>query len=308
MPGRNLQPVAVEPSATAVVDSLTTTHMFSSSTLYYQLKPLIPRSLQIKLRRALVQRKRKKCEDVWPIDERATRPPAGWQGWPDGKKFALVLTHDVDTQRGHDRVRELAELETKLGFRSSFNFVPRRYDVSADLRRYLTDNGFEVGVHGLYHDGMYFKSRDIFRKRAEGINQYLKEWQCSGFRCPSMLHNLEWMHDLDIQYDASTFDTDPFEPQPEGDFTLFVLMGERDITIWKQKLDWIAEKGGMALLNVHPDYTSFDTGGIGAEDYPADYYRDFLSHVRKRFEGDYWHALPRDVAHFWPKSDLATKT
>ena len=38
-----------------------------------------------------------------------------------------------------------------------------------------------------------------------------------------MLRKLEWLHELDIQYDASTFDTDPFEPQPEGYHTIFPL-------------------------------------------------------------------------------------
>ena len=37
-----------------------------------------------------------------------------------------------------------------------------------------------------------------------------------------MLRNLDWLHDLDtLQYDASTFDTDPFEPQPHGRHTIF---------------------------------------------------------------------------------------
>src|SRR5258708_3530840 len=36
-----------------------------------------------------------------------------------------------------------------------------------------------------------------------------------------MLHNLEWLHDLNVLYDASTFDTDPFEPQPDGVGTIF---------------------------------------------------------------------------------------
>jgi len=33
------------------------------------------------------------------------------------------------------------------------------------------------------------------------------------------------------------------------DFSLFVIMRERNIDIWKIKLDWIVEKGGMALLH-----------------------------------------------------------
>ena len=42
---------------------------------------------------------------------------------------------------------------------------------------------------------------------------------------------------------------------------LFILMKEKNINIWKQKLDWIAEHGVMALMNTHPDYMNFD-GGI----------------------------------------------
>jgi hypothetical protein len=32
------------------------------------------------------------------------------------------------------------------------------------------------------------------------------------------------------------------------------------------------------------------------EQYPAEYYREFLDHIRTTYEGQYWHALPRDVA------------
>jgi hypothetical protein len=180
--------------------------------LYYLLKPLIPRRLQLYLRRAVVARKRSKYADVWPIDERAARKPEGWQGWPEGKQFALVLTHDVDTQRGHDRCKDLVLMEERLGFHSSFYFVPERYNVSAELRYLLTSHGFEIGVHGLYHDGKYFLSREKFNRRAEKINVYLKEWNAVGYRSPCMCRNLEWFTKLNITYDASTFDTDPFEP------------------------------------------------------------------------------------------------
>lgn len=296
--------------------------------LYYSLKAYIPRRLQLYLRRQRMHYKRSACSNVWPIDEWAAKKPVNWRGWPDGKRFALVLTHDVDTVRGQERCRDLMEREKNLGFRSSFNFVPRRYDVSAGLRKELVENGFEVGVHGLYHDGKYYTSREVFAQRAKLINTYLKEWDAVGFRSPSMQHNLEWIHDLDIEYDASTFDTDPFEPQPDGvrtifpfwvygrdpsrgyvelpytlpqDFTVFILMSHRDIGIWKEKLAWIAGHGGMALLISHPDYMSFNGSCKSPENYPADYYCEFLEHVKKTYDGQYWHALPRDVARFVQK-------
>jgi peptidoglycan/xylan/chitin deacetylase (PgdA/CDA1 family) len=266
------------------------------------------------------------------MDERAKDPPEGWTGWPENKRFALVLTHDVETAKGRDKCRLLMELEKNLGFRSSFNFVPRRYNVQADLRDALTKDGFEVGVHGLYHDGRYFESREEFTKRAVEINSYLKEWGSMGFRSPSMIRNLDWIHELNIEYDASTFDTDPFEPQPNGvgtifpfwvqqrssqkgyvelpytlpqDFTLFILMKEINIDIWKKKLDWIVLNGGMALIITHPDYMNFDRKNLSVEEYPAEFYKEFLQYVKSKYDDHFWGVLPKDISRFWVKNVVA---
>ena len=281
--------------------------------------------MQLLIRRQLVCVQRKKNRDTWPIDPGSSNPPEGWKGWPEGKQFALVLTHDVESSQGAEKCRELAKMEENLGFRSSFNFVVEKYHIPGDLRKYLKEKGFEIGIHGLYHDGKYFDSKEEFLKRADRINCYLKDWNVVGFRTPSMLHNLEWLHALDIRYDSSTFDTDPFEPQSDGigtifpfyipsqnsgkgyvempytlpqDFTLYILMKEKNIGIWKRKLDWIAEKGGMALMNVHPDYLMMSGKDKGSERYPLDYYIEFLQYVSGRYENKFWHALPADVASF----------
>jgi len=292
---------------------------------YYTFKFLVPRRLRIQLRRYYVNRKLSLHAEKWPIDHNAGKPPEGWAGWPDGKKFALVLTHDVETAEGLNKCYPLAEIEERLGFRSSFNFVPGDYPVPGVLRQNLMDRGFEIGVHGLYHDQNPFRSVSIFKKQAIGINRYLKEWGSVGFRSPSMYHDLEMLHHLDIEYDASTFDTDPFEPQPDGmstifpfwvpdrdrqkgyvelpytlpqDFLLFVLMQEKNIDIWKKKLDWIADQGGMAMFIAHPGYMRFNEAWC-YDEYPVRYYEELLEYIKSKYEGQYWNALPRDVARFW---------
>lgn len=297
----------------------------ASRMIFYSIKPILPRTFQIWLRRKITKKKIHQYSNIWPILEKAGTPPEQWCGWPDNEEFALVLTHDVDKSVGQQKCRDLAELEKRLGFRSSFNFVPERYSVSKQLRNHLADNDFEVGVHGLNHDGKLFKTIEIFSQRAERINRYLKDWNAVGFRSPAMHHNLDWLHSLNIQYDLSTFDTDPFEPQSDGvetifpfwvngtsdsegymelpytlpqDFTVFILMQEKDIDIWKRKLDWVASHGGMALLNTHPDYMNFSGGKLGIEEYPAKYYEHFLEYVQSKYQGHYWHALPADVARF----------
>lgn len=301
--------------------------------LYYRIKPFIPRWIQIVLRRFILHQKKDHYQQVWPINEDAAKLPDGWNGWPEQKTFALVLTHDVEGNVGQEKCKQLADLEKELGFRSIFNFVPRRYNVSPEVRKYLKENGFEVGVHGLTHDGKLYASRKIFKQRAVEINKYIKEWGAVGFRAPSMHHNLEWNCALNIEYDMSTFDTDPFEPQSDGintifpikidncnddticdigcrgyielpytlpqDFALFIILKEVDIGIWEKKLDWIVKKGGMALLNTHPDYMNFENRPCKMDEYPFEYYKKFLELVKDRYKNKYWHVLPREIARFW---------
>jgi len=292
---------------------------------YYQVRPFIPRPVQIRLRRMLMRRQRAACGNTWPIDERASvvRPP--WTGWPDGKKFAVVLTHDVELASGVEKCEQLMALEKELGFRSSFNFVAERYATPSALREKLKTEGFEVGVHGLLHDGKLYDSKEIFMERAAKINRHLEAWDAVGFRSPSMQHNLQWLHELNIRYDASTFDTDPFEPDNSAactifpfwvpgpgqnggyaelpytlpqDSSLYLFLQETDIRIWKQKTDWIAREGGMVLVNVHPDYINFSDRPCSIGEYPAEFYKQFLEHLLSTYKGEFWHALPHEMADF----------
>lgn len=308
--------------------------------IYYRLKPFIPQGFRMAVRKAIAARLRHRIHDTWPIMPGSERAPDGWPGWPDGRKFALVLTHDVEGQTGLDKCRRLMELEAELGFRSSFNFIPEGdYRVPDSLREDLTQNGSEIGVHDLQHDGQLYRSRRQFTAKAAEINRYLAEWGAVGFRSGFMLNNLDWLHELDICYDASTFDTDPFEPQPQGrhtifpfwvprpvtldagratshegyvelpytlpqDSTLFLLLGETDIDVWRRKLDWIAEHGGMALVNVHPDYVHFDEEAQPGRTYPAAHYREFLEYIRTHYDDSFWQPLPKEMAEFAARPEV----
>lgn len=308
---------------------------------YYSVKPLLPWRFRIWLRRISAYRTLQRSSDTWPIRETTSRPPTGWPGWPHGAQFAVVLTHDVEGEAGLAKCRKLAALEQALGFRSSFNFIPEGgYRVTASLRAELTASGFEVGVHDLRHDGKLFHSRSHFQRSAQRINRYLREWNASGFRAGFMLRNLDWLHELAIEYDSSTFDTDPFELQSDGagtifpfwiptrepapetsrarqpatdlprrsyielpytlpqDSTLFLVLGQRSPDVWVRKLDWIARHGGMALVNVHPDYVQFEDDPASSRTFPVRYYVQFLEHLRRVHEGRYWNALPRQVAEY----------
>src|SRR6266478_2418239 len=134
--------------------------------LYYRLKPFIPQSFRTAIRRQFACRLRDRVGSVWPIAPGSERRPEGWRGWPEGKKFALVLTHDVESELGLAKCQRLMELERELGFRSSFNFIPEgSYILTSDLKEELQTSGFEIGVHDLHHDGKLFHSRQEFAKK-----------------------------------------------------------------------------------------------------------------------------------------------
>jgi glycosyltransferase involved in cell wall biosynthesis len=299
---------------------------------YYALKPYLPWRLRMGMRRVAAKRTLQLSRGYWPISESTRRTPEGWPGWPGGKRFAVVLTHDVEGRVGLDKCAQLADLEGSLGFRSSFNFVPEGdYRVAREFREHLVSRGFEVGVHDLKHDGKLFQSEERFRENAARINHYLRDWGAAGYRSGFMQRNLDWLHELEIGYDSSTFDTDPFEVQPDGagtifpfwipspgrqspaapgtregyveipytlpqDSTLFLLLQEQSPATWLRKIDWIAAQGGMVLVNVHPDYIRFEGERASSRTYPVRFYTEMLEYIRKKYAGQYWQPVPREVA------------
>ncbi len=103
--------------------------------------------------------------------------PAIWKSrWPDGKKFAVALTHDSDSisvtkehlQDVKDRfsesdlnqalegrknlywnVERIKEIENKFGFKSSFYFLTSEYNLEQhrDILDELGRDGWEIGLH-----------------------------------------------------------------------------------------------------------------------------------------------------------------
>jgi peptidoglycan/xylan/chitin deacetylase (PgdA/CDA1 family) len=263
---------------------------------------------------------------LWPIDHRYVSflweilrqvlVQGGYQEilikyfWPDHRRFAFILTHDVETALGQDFIPFVADLEENLGFRSLFNFVPERYKLNYRLIDDLRRRGFEVGIHGLRHNGKLFDSESTFIQNAARINKHLKEWKAMGFRAELTLRQPEWMQALEIEYDLSFFDTDPFEPVPGGtmsiwpfflghfvelpytlvqDYTLSAIFCENSPRLWLEKVDFIKKYHGMALVVTHPDYLKSK---------PDWYlYYEFLIEMKKH--DSYWHALPGEIAKWW---------
>lgn len=235
--------------------------------------------------------------------------------WPNQAEFSLVLTHDVETRYGVERVDRLAEIEESFGFRSCWNIVPYKYKTDPGLLRDLRERGHEIGVHGYNHDGRLFVSKRIFDNRVDKINKAIEELGAVGFRAPMVHRNLHWMQALNVDYDSSCFDADPFQAMPGGiasfwpsivgrfvelpytmpqDHTLMVSLNQTDDAVWRWKLGVIRDCHGMALMLTHPDYL----------DSPSrlSLYRDFLAYLRDATEP--WHVLPKEMAT-WTRKQLS---
>jgi peptidoglycan/xylan/chitin deacetylase (PgdA/CDA1 family) len=293
---------------------------------YYALKPLLPRRLQLALRRRYAKRQARTAFPRWPIEpllverrRKALRAELERRGverlptiaeWPEGRPFAAVLTHDVEGPAGVANVAEVIELERRHSLVSSWNFVAEWYPIDPGLLDRVRASGCEVGLHGIKHDCKLFSSRARFEAELPAIHRCLAAWDAAGFRSPATHRNADWMPELGALYDSSFPDTDPFEPQAGGccsilpfflgdmvelpitlvqDHTLWEILRQETIELWTRKSEWIAANGGLINLITHPDYLDRPSR-LGM-------YEEFLGYLAARPEG--WHALPREVAAWW---------
>jgi glycosyltransferase involved in cell wall biosynthesis/peptidoglycan/xylan/chitin deacetylase (PgdA/CDA1 family) len=293
---------------------------------YYAVKPLLPRAAQLALRRAYARIQKRRTFPAWPVEpvlvrreeERLRRRVASSPDgrvplvnlWPEGHRYAVVLTHDVEGPAGIENIWRVRAVERRHGFVSSWNFVADWYPIPDGLFAALREDGCEIGLHGIHHDNSLFADRASFERALPAIARHAAAWGAEGFRSPATHRNAEWMAELPVRYDSSFPDTDPFEPQSGGccsilpfrfgdvvelpitlvqDHTLWEILRERGIDLWVQKAEWVSRRHGLVNLIVHPDYV------VDAR--RLDLYERFLAHLAAQPGG--WHALPRDVARWW---------
>src|SRR4029453_17403339 len=183
--------------------------------LYYRLRPLFPISLRKYLQKAYLRGWETIPFPTWPVDHSVDRlcekllgltmqtldidrVPFIWF-WPEGYAACAIVTHDVEGPTGHDFTGALMDIDDAYGIKASFQIVPeKRYIVSPEYLEAIRQRGFEINVQGLTHDGRLFWNWEEFRRRAQKINQYAKEWGAQGFRSPVLYRNVDWMKHLII--------------------------------------------------------------------------------------------------------------
>ena len=300
---------------------------------FYRVRALTPARVRLAARRLLIRAQGLPDFPAWPVDRsvgrllrfyvrcalRAGRREEGeflWF-WPDRHQAAVILTHDVENDEGVRRTLEIADLEEKHGFRSSFNFGAW-YQIDPGILRELVDRGFEVGFHGLDHDRTLFSDRRIFEERLPRLAQVAEQLGAVGFRSPSTHRVFSWLAELPVEYDCTIPNSDPYEPQPGGccslhpffvgsvvelpytlpqDHTLLTLLGHRSPELWLEQAAAIEREHGLIQCVSHPD-----PGYLGDADKRA-VYAEFLRGLADR--SHLWRALPREVASWWRRRAAA---
>jgi len=234
--------------------------------------------------------------------------------WPDGAPCCVIMTHDVETSAGRDLTPKLIDLDQSYGIKASFQVVPEgRYEVTDEYVSEIRGRGFEFNIHDLSHDGSLYLEREEFLRRAHKINDYIRRYQAHGFRSGAMYRNQDWYDAFDFSYDMSVPCVGHLEPQRGGcctvmpyfvgkileipltavqDYSLFHILGDYSINLWKEQFALIREKHGVMSFIVHPDYV-FEPRAQKTYQALLEYLRPLITQEKV------WMALPGEVDRWW---------
>jgi hypothetical protein len=298
--------------------------------LYYFVRPLLRLSVRKHIQRAYLRGWQKIAFPRWPVDTTVEdlseelllrsmkakgidRLPFVWF-WPKAARGCVVMTHDVEAEKGYNLCGELMNMDDSFGFKASFQLVPEgSYKVSSALLQEMRSRGFEINIHDLNHDGQFYRDRKEFLRRVEKINQYGQSYGARGFRAAVLYRNLTWYDALDFSFDMSVPNVGHLDPQRGGcctvmpyfvgdilevpttttqDYMLFHLLHDYSLDLWKAQTETILSKNGLVSFLVHPDYVM--------EKKACDVYADLLSFLRHLGSRDQlWFALPGEVDQWW---------
>ncbi len=298
--------------------------------LYYLLRPLTTLAVRKQVQRFHARAGKNQSFPNWPVDttveeisERlllmsmeakgVNSVPFVWF-WPDGTNGCLTMTHDVETTAGRDRCVDLMDVDDAFGIKAAFGIVPEeRYKVNTGFLEKIVERGFEVVIQDLNHDGRLFDNHEEFLRRAKIINRYAREYGATGFRAAVLYRKPDWFEAFEFSFDMSVPNVAHLDPQRGGcctvmpyfigdivelpvttiqDYTLFHILNEPSIDLWKAQIDLILRKNGFLSFIVHPDYFM--------EEDTLPIYEGLLGYLRELCgKIPIWCALPSEVDSWW---------
>jgi hypothetical protein len=297
---------------------------------YYAVRELLPVSVRRYFQRAYFTGWRELPFPRWPVDftvetlhedflrfsmeaEGVQQIPFIWF-WPEAARSCLMMTHDVETAVGRDFTPHLMDLDDSFGIKSSFQVVPeKRYEIPNDYVQEIRSRGFEFNIHDLNHDGFLFREHEEFCRRAKKINEFAHMYQARGFRSGAMYRNQAWYDAFEFSYDMSVPSVAHLEPQRGGcctvmpyfvgkvlelpltatqDYTLFHILNDYSLDLWKKQLDLIEERHGLMSFIAHPDYL-IEQRAHRVYAALLDYLGEMVS------QRNIWATLPGEVDRWW---------
>ena len=142
-------------------------------------------------------------------------------------------------------------------------------------------------------------------------------WRCFVLSAAALLsavlyRNQEWYDLLEFEYDMSVPNVAHLDPQRGGcctvmpyfvgkvlelpvtmtqDYSLFYILNDYSLRLWKQQIDLILQKHGLINMIVHPDYL---------DDRSTKLYKELLSFLAElRRNQNVWVAFPGELNRWW---------
>jgi len=257
-------------------------------------KGLIPRSVQLHLRRRLIKRQGLPVFPAWPfeiagydlvgiafadalLDRGVDAVRFPWF-WPESATAAVTLTHDVEsaagsiTPRSSPNGRSITASDRPLNIVSGL--VPARH---APRGAICSVGDMRIGSHAIYHDRSLFASREAFERQLPLLREAAEQFGAVGFRSPATHRTVEWLSELPFSYDCTMPHSDPYEPIPGGTATAWPffhgdvggaavhgsagsqrcsnLLDHRDSALWQEQLEQVVACHGLFQLLTIPTAT-----------------------------------------------------
>lgn len=240
--------------------------------------------------------------------------------WPNGKKFAVCLTHDLETGAAFSTIEKFRKIERKYGFVSTWNIVAKKYDIDFAKLQQLEKEGCEVALHGYNHNGKtpYLSKEKMKQRLTEAISKF-KGFKILSFRSPQLQRSEKFLKCLSEYFicDSSIPDTDiksafamrsgccsvfPFMinnmvelplTMPQ-DFRMIFSLKYSDadyFALWKEKVDYIKSLGGFVNVLTHADPY------ISGNDKKLAIYEKILKHISK--SKNYYSGTMFEIGKWW---------
>ena len=237
----------------------------------------------------------------------------------DGKKYACIITHDIDTRKGLRRAGVIKKLEEKYDVPSAWYIPSKHYKLNLETIKYLANHG-EMGAHGTKHDGILAQlPKERLVERLHEAKQTLEKivnCPVSGFRAPLLQHSLKIikaLREAGYKYDASIPTWEPKHPctmrahgigttypiniegvieipltLPQDHQMLYALgmTSKQTVKAWIKLKEEIRDILGVFTILVHPDYKLADSENLK-------FYEELLSDLTT--DSHTWITLPRYI-------------